>query len=180
MIAGSIARRYAKALLSLGVDQKNYEQLGKELGRLTALVEGSAELSGALGSPVFPLSERRAILRDILRRLLVSKTLEHFVLLVLDHNRIGALVAIAREYGTLADAEAGRVRALVTSARPLRDAEALRIKAALEKRTGKQVIMVRREDPALIGGVTVQIGDVVYDGSVRNQLATIKEQLLAG
>ena len=179
MISGSIARRYAKALLSIGVDQNSYEALGTELGRMASLMESSSELATALVSPVFPHSQRRAILRDILGRLGATKMFENFVLLLVDHNRIGALGSIAREYATLADAQAGRVRARVTSARALGESEATRIKVALEKRTGKKVIMERREDPAMLGGLTVQIGDVVYDGSVRNQLATIKEQLLA-
>ena len=179
MIAGSIARRYAKALLQLGIDGKNYDEMGVELARLLALVEGSAELKSALENPVFPHSQRKNIVREIVAKLGVSKVVEHFVLLLLDHNRFMALAAIVREYRLLCDEQAGRVRALLTSARALSPALEGRIKSALERRTGKTVILERREDPSLIGGVTAQIGDLIYDGSVRAQLARVKQELLS-
>lgn len=179
MIAGSISRRYAKALLQLGVDGHNYDALGRELGHVNATIEGSDELREALTSPIFPLSQRKAILAEVLARLGVSKWVEHFVLLLMDRNRIAALPAITREYGLLADGQAGRVRALVTSATALSPTTERRLKLALEQRTGKQVIVEQRVDPSLIGGVVVQIGDLVYDGSVRIQLANLREQLLA-
>ena len=179
MIAGSISRRYAKALLQLGIEHKNFEALGRELARVVETVQGSRDLRTVLDSPVFPLSQRKAVLGEILARLGVSKTIEHFCQLVLDHNRFPAMPAIGREMQNLVDEQAGRVRALVTSAKLLRDPEALRIKTALERRTGKQVILERKEDAGLLGGIVVQIGDVVYDGSVRNQLARIQEQLLS-
>ena len=179
MISGSIARRYAKALLSLGLEQRSYEQFGQELDRLMATVASSKDLRTVLDSPVFQLSQRKAVLGEILKRLGVSKTVEHFAQLVLDHNRFPAMASIAREMRNLVDEQAGRVRAQVTSAKPLREPEAQRIQTALAKKTGKQVILERKEDASLLGGIVVQIGDVVYDGSVKNQLSRIKEQLLS-
>ena len=179
MISGSVARRYAKALLSIGVDGKNFEQLGAELTTLVKTIEGSAELKGVLESPVFPQSQRKAILGEILARLHVSKVVEHFALLLVDHNRMNALVGIDREMRALVDEQAGRVRATIVSARPLEPAVEGRIKAALEQPTGKKVIVEKREDASLIGGVVAQIGDMVYDGSVKAQLSSIRDELLA-
>src|SRR4051812_25061076 len=97
MISGSIARRYARPLLQLGVDGNNYEQLGRELESVNHTVETNRELKAALESPVVPLSQRHAILQEVLQRLGVSPTVEHFALLVLDHNRFAALPGINRE-----------------------------------------------------------------------------------
>lgn len=178
MISGSLSRRYAKALLQLGIESRDYERLGRELDLVARTVEGSKDLKATLESPVFPLSQRKAVLAEVLRRLAVAPVVQHFVLLVLDHNRFNALPAINREMAALVDQQAGRVRAVLTSARPIGEAEVARIKRALEGRTGKQLLIERKQDPALLGGVVVQIGDVVYDGSVRTQLQQIKEQLL--
>jgi F-type H+-transporting ATPase subunit delta len=71
------------------------------------------------------------------------------------------------------------VRALVTSAKPLSPLVENRIKSALEARTGKTVLVEKREDPSLIAGVVAQIGDLVFDGSVRTQLANVRQQLLS-
>ena len=53
------------------------------------------------------------------------------------------------------------------------------LKNALEKQSGKVVLLEKREDPNLVGGLVTQLGDLVYDGSVRTQLAQLREELLA-
>lgn len=179
MITGSIARRYAKALLEIGIANKRLDALGKELEAVAATIAGSSELRVTLDSPIFPLSQRRAVLEDVLRRLGGSQMMRNFMMLLLDRGRIGSVAAIAREHRALVDEQVGRLRAAITSAKPLSTAIESRLKAALEKRTGKIVLLEKREDPALLGGVVAQIGDMVYDGSVRTQLAAVREQLLS-
>ena len=88
-------------------------------------------------------------------------------MLLLDKGRIGALPDIARAYHTLVDEHAGRVRATVTSARPLDPALEKRLKTALEKQSGKTVILEKREDPAILGGA----GHAARRPGVRRQRA---------
>lgn len=178
MIAGSVARRYAKALLEIGVVNKTYEGLGREIERLGLVYSTNSELRNALENPIFLLSQRRRLLEDLCRRLAVSRTVQHFALLLLDRGRIVYVPDIARQMRALVDAQAGRVRAKITSARPLDIAAEVRIKAALEKATGKTVVLEKGEDSSLIGGVVTRIGDTVYDGSVATQLKNIRQQLL--
>ncbi len=75
------------------------------------------------------------------------------------------------------EAKGGRVSATITSAKPLDPAQISSITAALEKLSGKKVDVTRKEDPALLGGVVAKVGDVVYDGSLRTQLRTLREEL---
>jgi F-type H+-transporting ATPase subunit delta len=178
MITGSLARRYAKALLSLGVQQQTYDALGRELDRAADTFVASGELRVALENPVFPLEKRRLILDELTRRLALSKVVRNFVMLLLDKGRIGALPDIARAHRALVDEHAGRIRASVTSARPLDPALEARLRTALERQSGKTVILEKREDPKIIGGLVTQLGDLVFDGSVRSQLASLREQLL--
>ena len=179
MIVGSIARRYAKALLEIGVKQQTYDALGKELDRVADVFAKSPELKQALENPVFPLEKRRLVLDELARRLALSKVVRNFVMLLLDKARIGSLPDIARAHRTLVDEHANRVRATITSARPLDPALEARLKNALEKQSGKTVILEKKEDPTILGGVITQLGDTVYDGSVRTQLANMREQLLS-
>lgn len=178
MISGSIARRYAKALLELGQAHKMSELFGKDVDRVVELVEKSPELARTLENPVFAHSKRRAVLEDVVTRLGVQKLVRNFLLLLLDRNRIAALPAIAREHRALVDKAQGRVRATLTTAKPIDQMLELRIKAALEKSTGKTILLEKREDPSLLGGVVTQIGDMVYDGSVRAQLDDLRRTLL--
>jgi F-type H+-transporting ATPase subunit delta len=178
MVTGSIARRYAKAMLAIGVREKTYDSLGRELDRAAETLAQSPELSGVLTNPIFPLEKRRQVLDDLARRLALSPVVRNFVMLLLDKGRIGALPDIARAHRALVDDHAGRARATVTTASPIDPTLESRLKTALEKQSGKTVILEKREDPSILGGVVTQLGDLVFDGSVRSQLAKIREELL--
>jgi F-type H+-transporting ATPase subunit delta len=179
VITGSLARRYAKALLEIGIQQQTYDALGKELDRAADTLRSSPELRVALENPVFSLEKRKLIMDELSRRLALSKPVRNFIMLLLDKGRIAALPDIARVHRTLIDEHAGRMRATITSARPLDPMLETRLKTALEKSSGKVVIFEKREDPAILGGLVTQLGDTVYDGSVRTQLQQLREELLS-
>jgi F-type H+-transporting ATPase subunit delta len=179
MVTGSLARRYAKALLDIGIQEQTWNAIGKEIDRTAAIFTGSPELRDALTNPVFPSSKRRLVVEELARRLGLSTVVRNFMLLLLDKGRIGALPDIARALRELVDEHAGRVRATVTTARPLDPALEQRLKTALERTSGKVVLLEKKEDPSILGGVVTQLGDVLYDGSVRTQLQQLREELLA-
>ena len=179
MIAGSIGRRYAKALLSIGVATHSFDALGRELDRVAETIASSTELKNVLENPVFPLSQRHHVLEDIARRLSLSASVKNLLLILLDRGRISALPDIARAHRELVDEQAGRARATVTSAAPLDAAIEARLRGALEKQTGKTVLLDKKVDPSLIGGVVAQVGDLVFDGSVKHQLEKLRTELLS-
>jgi F-type H+-transporting ATPase subunit delta len=177
-MGGSVSRRYARALFSIGVDRGSFEQLGKELDAVADLWTGSAELRQALENPIFKGTEKRAVMQSLLPRVAPTPDVQKFVLLLLERRRLPAVAAIARAYREMADLHTGRVRAHVMSAQPLGPAELERVRQSLERRTGKQVILEAAVDPALIGGIVARVGDLVLDGSVRTQLGMLRERLL--
>lgn len=176
---GSVARRYAKALLDIGQAAHSSEALQHELLLVNAALERSTELTAVLADPVFKVSQRRAVLEELSRRLALSRTVHNLLLLLLERRRIPALPAIAREHGQMVDGAANRVRAVVTTAEPLGKKLEERLLAALERQTGKTVLIEKRQDAELIGGIVCQIGDVRYDGSVRTQLDHLRRRLRA-
>jgi F-type H+-transporting ATPase subunit delta len=178
MIAGSLARRYARALLEVGNAKGNTEQIVQELDDLGKSFAGSRDLTEAMTNPVFPRTRRRAVLEAVLERASVSQATRNFMLVLLEGDRIEYLSAISRELGEMLDAQVGRVRATVTAARPLPAEFGATIQGALAQASGKQVVLETREDSSLIGGVVAQIGDVVYDGSIRTQLERLRERFL--
>jgi F-type H+-transporting ATPase subunit delta len=179
MISGSLARRYARALLDVGIDKGTHEKLAAEIDDLAAAYSASRDLQEALTNPVFPRAQRRAVLEAVLVRVGVSTETRNFTLLLLDRERVQVLPAIGRELRAMVDEKVGRVRATVTSARPLPAEHLAQIQTTLEKATGKKVLLEKAEDPALIGGVVAKLGDTVYDGSVRTQLERMREQILS-
>jgi F-type H+-transporting ATPase subunit delta len=175
-LGGSVSRRYARALLQIGVEQASFETLGRELDDLAATYAGSPQLHETMANPIFKTSEKRAILGKLLQRLAPSRLVHNFALLLLERGRISSLPAIARAYRELCDVHAGRVRALVTSATPLGPAELSSIQRALERRTGKKVLLEPTVDPDLIGGVIARVGDLILDGSVRTLLSEMRRR----
>ena len=177
-LGGAVARRYARALFDIGVDSGKFEALGQEIGDLATLWAASPELRQALENPVFRPSEKRAVLEQILPRVAPTPEVRRLALLLLERRRILLLPAIAQAYRDFADAHTGRVRARVISAEPLAPPALERVRQSLEARTGKKVIVETAVDPALIGGVVAQVGDLVLDGSVRTQLSDLRQKLL--
>jgi F-type H+-transporting ATPase subunit delta len=177
-LAGSVARRYARALFQIGVAKGTFEQLGQELDALAAVYRESFELRQTLENPVFKMSQKRAILEKLLPRVAPSRPVQSFALLLLDRGRINFLPLIDRVYRELTDHQLGRVRAVVSSAKPLDVITEGEILRALERRTGKKVLMKTEVDPNLIGGVVARVGDLVLDGSLRTRLENLGSRIL--
>lgn len=177
MIAGSLARRYARAIVSLGEDQKNLDKIGADLHAFAQALKVSQELVKILSNPAFPRADRKKIVDALASRFSVQPVTRTFLYVLLDKERLDQLPAISREIDALLEARAGRIGAEVTSATPLSAQQLAAITATLEKLSGKKVHVEKREDPALIGGVVAKLGDVVYDGSVRTQLRQLRDSL---
>ena len=174
---GSVARRYARAIFDIGTAKGLYEAFATEIDALAAVFASSPELQQTLENPVFKLDQRRSILEKILPRVAPSREVRNFALLLLERGRITALPAVARAYGELVDEKLGRVRATVTSAHPLDPATATAVQRALERRTGKRIVLSTSTDPDLIGGIVARVGDLVFDGSLRTRLETLKSRI---
>lgn len=97
--------------------------------------------------------------------------------LLTDRNRLSLLPGIARQFGDMADARAGRVRGQVTSAVPLDVAMLQQIVGTLERLTQRDVVLETKVDPAVLGGVCDQVGSFVYDGTLKSQLEAMRRQL---
>lgn len=178
LIAGKHAKRYALALLELCDEDQSHARIQRDLQKFLGVYESSAELRGALANPSIPVESKRAIVEELLKRQIANRITRNFLLLLLDRGRISLLPEIVADFVHRIDQKAGRVRAEVTSAVPLSSIDSSRIQRALEQMTGKKVTVETRVDPALIGGVVTRIGNVVLDGSVKNQIETMREHLL--
>jgi len=172
-----IGRRYAKALILLGKEQGNWEAVGKDLEAFVSLFEGDELLRRVLCDPVHDRSKQKAILREVLKRLGTDAACSHFLLLLVEKERIRYLPAIFKIYRQLEDNLAGRLRARVVTARPLDDDQVAAIKKSLEGRFNKTILLEESEDPEILGGIVCKVDGMVFDGSVRTQLEILKESI---
>ena len=180
MKSGAASRRYARALFALAREEGRIEPVRRELDALGALLDENAELAHAILRPLFPSAERRRVLRAVCERLGSSDTVRRFCSFLVDQRRIVELDAIRAAYGSLADEAAGRMRARVVSATPLSDAQRERLQRALAQRTGSQLELEVEVDASLLGGAVASVGGLVFDGSLRTQLAQLRATLMKG
>jgi F-type H+-transporting ATPase subunit delta len=180
MRSNAAARRYAKALFLIAKEEGRVDQVRAELDSLSGLFEGNAELRATIFRPLHPGAERRAVLQAVCQRLGSSATLRNFCAFLVDQRRVVDFEVIRDAYHRLSDAAAGRTRARVVSASPLREDQRERLRRALAAQTGKQVEIEESVEPGLLGGATASVGGLVFDGSIRTQLEQLRASLTRG
>jgi len=180
LITNAIARRYAKALVQLGAEEGAVEKYNGELAQVVAMLAANPELSAIFSNPAYGIEAKKEILKDIIGKLGLTKTVGNFLQLLLVRGRLAFLPQVAVSYGAFADELSGIIRPVLTSGMQLEASQVEEIKTALARSTGKQVVLQVEVDPFLIGGVVTKIGDKVFDGSVRTQLDRIEDILQKG
>jgi F-type H+-transporting ATPase subunit delta len=177
MIIGSIARRYAKALLSLAVEQDRIEQWSESLDALQAALQASGELRDVLSNPVYDKEQRRAVARRLAQALKLEAEPANMLFLLADRSRLDHLSGIIDAFRSLADEKMGRLRARVVSAVPLDPAAVDGLSRKLAEATRAQVVVDRDVDDGLLGGAVTQVGRFTYDGSLKTQLEILRRTL---
>ncbi len=178
MSVSIVARRYARALLELGVEQGELDAIVEQMSELAVAWEESPELRNAIENPLVAHAVKKNVIGALADRIGASQTTRHAVLLMVDRRRAQALPYVAQTLRELADARKGLVRAEVTTAAPLSEAYYGRLQVQLEAMTGKRVVVDRRTDPTLIAGVVTRIGDRILDGSLRTRLQSLRDALM--
>jgi F-type H+-transporting ATPase subunit delta len=172
----TIARIYADTLYRRATTENAVEAVDEGLTALAGALRDDARLAGFLGAPHIAAEEKRAVIERALAATL-HPALIRFLVLVVEKRREPLLSEIAVAWRELLDERANRMSATVVTAAPLDEATRDGMRAALEKATGKTILMETKIDPAMIGGVVVRYGDSVIDGSVRSRLAAIRNRL---
>ncbi len=147
----------------------------KEIAQLFA----HRKLAYLLREPKIPAKRKEQALRQALESRVLRTSL-NLALLVVQRELVDLMPNIARELEMLVLDYRNQAVAEVTTAMPLDQRQSARVKQALEQRTGKNIIMQTRVDPAILGGVVARVGDQVIDGSVRYRLTALQQRLLSG
>ncbi len=174
-----VGTRYAKALLDV-VGGRDPQKTLSELRAVNELLSASQDLHTALLSPAVAPARKRAVIARLIGPMGVSKTVENFLFVVIDHRRIHQLAEIVEAFDVLLDERLGFIRASVRSAHALNDSQKASLETELSELSGKKAKVAYEIDPALIGGVVARVGGKVYDGSVRGQLERLRLKLAAG
>jgi F-type H+-transporting ATPase subunit delta len=175
-----ISKRYAGALFSLGQEDGSFATYGKELEEFKDFFIKNADFGDAISNPIYKLEERKNVLEFVLGKSSFSNLVKNFLNLLLDKKRIDSIEAIADKYAVLTDEASNIAHAEIITARPLQDDTLQKVIDSLKAMTSKDIKSEVTEDPELIGGIVVKMGDLVLDGSVKAQLEGLKESFKRG
>jgi len=177
--SGMVAQRYAKAAFRVATSRKRTAEFAGELDAAVEALARDEDLVRFWASPLVSFQKKRAVLKHAVGKLgeALSAECARFLEVLLKNKRLEAIGDILDAYVEMADAAAGRVRVSVTSAMELDGQQRSRLEAALAARMGADVVLGVREDPSLLAGIEVRVGDVLYDGSARGRLDRLLRRL---
>ena len=174
-----VANRYARALAEVVAASGDYRRVLQELQDFASAYRESPELQEVFVSPAVALPQKMNVLVAIGQKLGESPVTLNFLRVLLANYRMPLLEEAVQAYRKIAYDRLGVVQVTISSASDLSDIEREGVAARFRELTGKQVELEFRIDSELLGGILAQIGGTVYDGSVRGNLARIREQLTA-
>lgn len=172
-----IAKRYARALADLSETKKTVDKAKADLIAFVGAVESEPAMQKLFASPVFTPENRKAVVTELAARLGLQQDTTRFLEHLAENGRIRLVREINEAFGELLAERQNRASVRLTTAAPLNNGDIDELKKQLAAVTGKSVEVDARVDASLIGGARAQIGSVIYDGSIKNQLNKMRSQL---
>ncbi len=176
MLKGAVGTRYAEALYEIAAQENLVDKIEQEIKEVNSVIQSNTDLQKALYHPQISSEEKKDLLNALWGRKVSAVTME-FLKLLVEKQREKILDDIVVSYVALANKARNIIEAKITSAVKLTDQEKGQLEKLLNKLTGKRSKISYFVEPSLIGGIVVQIGDRVIDGSIRNRLDTLREHL---
>jgi F-type H+-transporting ATPase subunit delta len=176
MLKGAIARRYAGAMFEIGRKQNALDRTLADVKDIAQLF-AHRTLAYLLREPKVPMQRKESAIRQALAPKVLLSSL-NLALLVVQRELVELMPNIAHELELLVLTYKNEAVAEVTTATKIDGAQIALIKQALERRTGKTILVETRIQPEILGGVITRVGDQVIDNSVRYRLNALRQQLL--
>lgn len=174
-----IAERYAKVLIAQAQNDSQMEKIQGDVEHISALVTESVAFNDFVANPVIPVAMRRELLKKIFQHKVNAATLS-FLDLIAQKERLDELPKICEVFMRLYDEHKSVIRAQVSSVCSLRPDQVTAIAGKLKNVFKKDVKIETSLDSGLLGGFKVQVGDLIYDYSIRTQLEKYREAVMNG
>jgi ATP synthase F1 delta subunit len=168
-------RVYAEALFDVARDRGSLDNVGRQLAELADAIDRDRDLQVFFFSPHFSSAEKVEGMRRAVSG--IEPELQNFLELLIEKKRMTELFRIRRRFEQLWRQENRRLDVTVTSAVELDPAVVERIGSEVERQTGKKVELASRVDEGIIGGIVLQVGNMVLDASIHNRLEQLRKSV---
>ncbi len=175
----TLAKRYARALADVvGEKEKaRLEKISAELALLARVLESEPQIGRFFEDPSVRREDRESAAGMVAKKIGAGPLTRRFLDVLIENRRLSVLPAIAGALAEIVDDWLGIIPVEATTAVALSAADRKKFHSSLEKMTGRRVRLSLQIDPSLIGGARTRIGSQVYDGTIRRQLALLRERL---
>lgn len=177
MSSQTVARRYASALADVAIEKGEAHEVQAELAAWEKMISENSALLEAFSNPTVAYEQKGKVLNELIARTKVRPTTANFLRTLLRNQRLAELPQVNATLAQSLDQRAGLVSAEITSARPVSEETKALLAEKLGLLTGKKARLTFDTDEGLLGGIVTRIGSTIYDGSVRNQLQRLREEL---
>lgn len=172
--ATGLVGRYAKALFELADEEKQLDQVAKDLSTVSAMLEDSEDLRRLIRSPVISRDSQQKAMQAVLEEAGTSQLTCNFIGVTVDNRRLFSLPGMIKGYLALLADLRGEATAKVISAKPLSGAQQDAIMESLKQAIGTKVSLDARVDETLLGGLIVKVGSQMVDTSLKTKLAGLR------
>ncbi len=172
-----LAKRYAKALFAVGKEENAFDEYTDALNGFAKMYATIPEVLDGLTNFIYPQDVRENVMAALVKSAGLTGVMANFMNLLAQKRRADVLPDIAETFQSMVDEEHNVCQGLVVTATEIDNDLKEKVKETLEKITGKQVTLNTEVDEAIIGGMVAKVGDLVFDGSIKTQLAGLKESI---
>ena len=170
-----IAQVYARSLFDVASEQGTVEVVREQLGQLADALDENQDLRLFCFSPYFSSEEKKRGLQAAISD--VDPSVERFLMLLVENERLPLIGRIRREYDRLCDQAEDLLAVTVTSAVALDPAVISRLVEQISEQTGSRVELTEEVDPSIVGGVVLRVGNSILDASIRNRLENLRTEV---
>jgi ATP synthase F1 delta subunit len=168
-------RVYAEALFDVAKDRGKLDEIREELAQFADTLEGDRELQVFFFSPYFSPAEKSEGMRRAIGD--ANPEFVNFLELLIEKQRMPEVFRIRRQFEDLWKQENRRIDVSVTSAVELDDEVVAKVGEEIERQTGRRVDLTSRVDEGILGGIVLQVGNMVLDASIRSRLEKLRKSV---
>lgn len=165
-----LAGRYAKALFSLGKELSQLDQIEQSLEQLRSIYDQSADFRTFVNNPAIPLDSKESTLDALFKKFNGNDTTRKFCKALAQNGRISLLPLCIQQFQTLLTEDRGQITTEIISAAPIQESQITAITSALKKALDKEITVITKIDPSILGGIIIKVGSQMLDSSVKGML----------